>query len=204
MQDVYLTYVILAQLIRLSDTDIKLSVLQSSIDTAHLIGWSLGTYVLAALSAFSMAPMISSFPSLSSLSAKTPVLMFSQLGKDDIMQTGPENPNPALITSHRSLIQQYIRLSHRVCDEIFLALEKQLGLQRGALMDLHDLSAHSGDHVRFLKCPSQSKEDRQTAVRCYISYSPLPLFPLPLFLLQFSCRSLTKTKTMLTLFDIGR
>lgn len=88
------------------------------------------------------------------------------------MQTGPENPNPALITSHRSLIQQYIRLSHRVCDDILSALEKQLGLQRGALIDLHNLSAQSGDHVRFLKCPSQEKEDRQTAV------GSVPAYPL--------------------------
>ena len=112
------------------------------------------------------------------------MLFFFQLGKDDIMQTGPENPNPALITSHRSLIQQYIRLSHRVCDEIFLALEKQLGLQRGALMDLHDLSAHSGDHVRFLKCPSQLNEDRQTAVCNYLPNALLRLFFIPLSLLR--------------------
>lgn len=93
------------------------------------------------------------------------------------MQTGPENPNPALITSHRSLIQQFIRLSHRVCDDILSALEKQLRLQRGALVDLHDLSAQSGDHVRFLKCPSQEKEDRQTAVGSVLAFPLVPLSP---------------------------
>ncbi len=62
-----------------------------------------------------------------------------------------------------------------MCDDILSALEKQLGLQRGALIDLHDLSTQSGDHVRFLKCPSQKKEDRQTAVGSVLPCSLSPL-----------------------------
>lgn len=77
---------------------------------------------------------------------------------------GPQNPNPNLITSHRKLIQQYIRLCHRVVEIILCGLEKQLGLLPATLIDLHKLSAESGDHVRFLKCPSQPANDRQTAV----------------------------------------
>jgi len=80
------------------------------------------------------------------------------------MQTGPENPNPDLIISNRALIQRYMNLSHKVCVEILAGLETQLGLPKGALVDLHELQASSGDHARFLKCPSQEKEDRQTAV----------------------------------------
>ena len=91
-------------------------------------------------------------------------LTLPQLGKDDMMQTGPENPNPTLITSHRTLIQRYITLCHQVVDQILSGLETQLGLPPSTLIDLHNLAAESGDHVRFLKCPSQPAQDRQTAV----------------------------------------
>ena len=80
------------------------------------------------------------------------------------MQTGPENPNPDLIISHRALIQSYITLCHRVVDILLSGLETQLHLPPSTLLNLHNLAAESGNHVRFLKCPSQPAHDRQTAV----------------------------------------
>jgi len=80
------------------------------------------------------------------------------------MQTGTQWPNPPLITDNRTLIQGYIKSCHGIAMTILRALERGLNLPRGALADLHDLTAESGDHVRFLKVPPQPDEGRQTAV----------------------------------------
>ncbi|TAQ85502.1 hypothetical protein B7494_g6169 [Chlorociboria aeruginascens] len=86
------------------------------------------------------------------------------LGKDDMMQTGTQWPNPPLITDNRPLIQDYIARSHGIAMTILRALERQIHLPEGAMTELHDLAAESGDHVRFLKVPPQPDEGRQTAV----------------------------------------
>jgi len=95
------------------------------------------------------------------------------LGKDDIMQTGTQWPNPPLITNNRGLIQEYIKCSHGIAMTILRALEREACLPSGTLVDLHDLTAVSGDHVRFLKVPPQPDDGRQAAVGEHTDFGSL-------------------------------
>lgn len=60
-----------------------------------------------------------------------------------------------MILDAQDTVEGYIRSCHAVMDVLFERLEESLGLEKGALLNLHRLEQRSGDHIRFTRSPAQ-------------------------------------------------
>jgi isopenicillin N synthase-like dioxygenase len=86
----------------------------------------------------------------------------SQISKDDILSLTDPLPAPPVLDPHRPLFESYIRSSHAICTILLSLLSDRLPLAsskqpEGGFSALHRLDAISGDQVRFVHAPPQTK-----------------------------------------------
>ncbi|OAG03119.1 Clavaminate synthase-like protein [Paraphaeosphaeria sporulosa] len=94
---------------------------------------------------------------------------FYNISKDDILNLSPPLPCPDLLNPHRPLFESYIRASHNLCMLFASLVSSRLSLNpqtraSGGLSALHDLSAQSGDQIRFVKAPPQPHSSAAVAL----------------------------------------
>lgn len=69
--------------------------------------------------------------------------------KDDFVGNSEPLPCHPLVTQNWSLLHSYTRHCRTAIDLMISLLERHLQLAPGTLLDLHRITARSGDHVRF-------------------------------------------------------
>jgi len=101
---------------------------------------------------------------------------FYNIPKDDFLEQS-QNPfsHPSLLTSHKPLLQSYIRHSHALITFLLTHLESHLQLPPSTLTSLHHLEAISGDHVRFIKAPPQPESDKRVALGKHTDFGSLTI-----------------------------
>ncbi|KJZ72349.1 hypothetical protein HIM_08275 [Hirsutella minnesotensis 3608] len=83
------------------------------------------------------------------------------VNQDDIVGNKPARSNAEPIEANRATIKQFIEQSHGVVDVVALQLERQLGLQPGAISSLSPLHEASDTSIRLLHAQPQSAKHRE-------------------------------------------
>lgn len=78
-----------------------------------------------------------------------------QIRKDCVLGLDERLACHQMITDAQETLEGYMRSCHQVMDVLFEHLEKNLGLEKGTLLEMHRLNERSGDHIRFTRAPAQ-------------------------------------------------
>lgn len=95
------------------------------------------------------------------------------VSKDDILSVSEPLPHLKIIARNRLLLKDFTVSVHTLLMHLLDHLDLHLHLKSGTLANLHRLQNNAGDHVRFIKYPTQPPDDRRTSLGAHTDFGSI-------------------------------